>query len=495
MAEVSYAWGTERPAQRRARLVRQNEAAAAAYQQMLADQAKARQLFEAVIAVRAADLDEVDFMTHGGTSSYDRSLEAAPQVADRVRAENTQAVYGRGARLIRSSLPTQIIPVADDAIEIRKGVKAKGKARSASVAPRARRRRSASEGEEAPVSSIGAVTAAAEPAPPPVLEPIPVSAAVARSVDALVSEGDLSADDPIELGTITDKVLDVFSREAEAEVAKRFDAARLPAGYDPAWADAWPEDPNVPVPEMVREFVSFGAPIDTRPEDLTDAEARFLAGPSIWPVLTPEILKGVRPGVVPWQYTREGDTDDARWVPELKRGGGTYQKLVASRKMYIDAIRDEERVRRKMWPYALQRRKFIKSLMYRLAVGELTFEPLSRSEADMARSVRGRVFRSADHNWLQQQPRYDLHLYYQRILDRLPWPPGLSRVELLADFGAGCRRRRSRTTRPMAVRRSGSSRITSGSTVRSSGSWTPRVHRSMSGTSRSRWSTTSACPT
>jgi hypothetical protein len=89
----------------------------------------------------------------------------------------------------------------------------------------------------------------------------------------------------------------------------------------------------------------------------------------------------------------------------------------------------------KLWPLAIQRRDTIKALMERVAVGELTFEPVSMRQDDLERSVRWLVFRNADHDWLFDLSRHEIRSYTQQLLDVIPWPPGLSRVDLLETFG------------------------------------------------------------
>ncbi|WP_238224514.1 hypothetical protein [Methylorubrum aminovorans] len=414
--------------------------------------------------MRVADLEEVEVMTHGGAAPYDRSLEADPQIAGRTRAENTQALYGRGAKLTRSTMATQVIAVGDGSLDIRKGAKAKGRKRSgqaARVAPGARKPRASEVVDrvemvpaEASTSAPVAVAPVSEilvPEPqvearaeavrePEVLAPRVILPALSREMSDVLGDVDRPEEDQmgqVEAGTITDKVLDVFSPEILAERAKRRDPRRLPAGYDPSWADSWVRDPIAPLPEMVREFITFGTAVDKRPEELTDEEARLLAGPGMFPMplgFNPNDYKDRRP---PRFFTREKDVPSFEWEAEITRAGGTMQKLVASNALYIDEFREIERSRIRMWPYAVARRDFIKGLMDGLAVGELTFEPVSMAEDDLLRSVRWRVFASADHNWLQMIPNADLDLYYTRILDKLSWPAGLSRLELLQRFGQG----------------------------------------------------------
>lgn len=463
MAEVNYCWGSERPSARRVRLARQIEATQALkaaaeleYQRKLAE-------IEALEAVRVADLEEVEVMTHGGAAPYDRSLEADPKIAGRTRAENTQALYGRGAKLTRSTMATQVIAVGDGSLEIRKGAKAKGRKRPskpARVAPGGRKPRASEVVDTVDVVAETSTQAAVALAPeseilvpeaqvearaeavrePEVLAPRVILPALSREVSDVLGDVDRPEEDEagrVEAGTITDKVLDVFSPEALAERAKLRDPRRLPAGYDPSWGDAWVRDPLAPLPEMVREFITFGTAIDKRPEDLTDEEARLLAGPAMFPV--PEDFNPAdythRPP--PHFFTREKDVPEFEWRAELTRAGGTMQKLVANNALYINEYREIERSRRRMWPFAVARRDLIKGLMEALAVGELTFEPVSMEEDDLLRSVRWRVFRSADHAWLQMVPNADLDLYYTRILDKLSWPAGLSRLELLQRFGQG----------------------------------------------------------
>lgn len=279
-----------------------------------------------------------------------------------------------------------------------------------------------------------------EPVVQPPLAAALILPALTREVGDLLGDVDNPDEDErgqIEAGTISDKVLDIFSAEALAERAKLRDPRRLPAGYDPSWADAWVRDPLAPLPEMVREFITFGTAVDKRPEDLTDEEARLLAGPAMFPIpedFDPADYRG-RP--LPPFFTREKDVSAYEWKAEITRAGGTMQKLVARNALYIDEIREIERARRRMWPYAVARRDLIKGLMEGLAVGELSFEPVSMAPADLARSVRWLVFRWADHDWLQLIANADLDLYYTRILDKVPWPEGLSRRALLERFGKG----------------------------------------------------------
>lgn len=279
-----------------------------------------------------------------------------------------------------------------------------------------------------------------EPVVQPPLAAALILPALTREVGDLLGDVDNPDEDErgqIEAGTISDKVLDIFSAEALAERAKLRDPRRLPAGYDPSWADTWVRDPLAPLPDMVREFITFGTAVDKRPEDLTDEEARLLAGPAMFPIpedFDPADYRG-RP--LPPFFTREKDVSAYEWKAEITRAGGTMQKLVARNALYIDEVREIERARRRMWPYAVARRDLIKGLMEGLAVGELSFEPVSMAPADLARSVCWLVFRWADHDWLQLIANADLDLYYTRILDKLPWPEGLSRRVLLERFGKG----------------------------------------------------------
>lgn len=164
-------------------------------------------------------------------------------------------------------------------------------------------------------------------------------------------------DMPVEVLTVADKVIEVFSPEADAERARSRDLGRWPSNYDPAWADAWDPDPRSPLP------IARGGPM----------------------------VLAIRTG----------------------------------------AEKD------KLWPIAIARRDFIKQLMERVALGELTFEPDSTSEQDRARSVRWLVFRKADHDWLFDLSRREIELYTRCLLDVTSWPPGLSRAELLHTFGCG----------------------------------------------------------
>ncbi|MFG5121249.1 hypothetical protein [Methylorubrum sp. POS3] len=275
---------------------------------------------------------------------------------------------------------------------------------------------------------------------PPLAAPV-ILPALTREVADILGDVDRPEEDEVgltEVGMVTDKVLDIFSPEVLAARAKRRDPRRLPAGYDPTWADGWVKDPNVPVPEMLAEFITFGTEIDKRPEDLTDEEARLLAGPAMFPKPEGFDPSQYRDRPPPRFFTRERDMPEDSWRGEVRRAGGSMQQLVAKNRMYIDLlVRDPERVRRRMWPYAVARRNLIKSLMDGLAVGELSFEPVSMAQSDLDRSVRWIVFCDADHNWLLGMANADLEFYRTRILDKLPWPAGLSRLELLERFGQG----------------------------------------------------------
>lgn len=462
MAEVNYCWGSERPSARRVRLTRQIEATKALKAKAELEYKRKLAEIEALEAVRVADLEEVEVMTHGGAAPYDRSLEADPKIAGRVRAQNTHTVYGRGAKLTRSTMVRQIITMGEGPLKIRKRANAEGQKRlrkPARVAPGARNPR-ASEVIDTPEMVAPETSSPVAPAhesdisvPSPLMEarggevrePEVLSLrvilpALTQDVADVLGDVDRPEEDgvgQVEAGTITDKVLDVFSAEVLAERAKRRDPRRLSAGYDPSWADAWVRDPNAPLPEMVREFITFGTAVDKRPEELTDEEARLLAGPAMFPIpdgFNPNDYKDRPP---PRFFTREKDVPVFEWKAEITRAGGTMQKLVASNALYINEFREIERSRRRMWPYAVARRDLIKGLMDGLAVGELTFDPVSIAEDDLERSVRWLVFRSADHDWLQMIPNADLDLYYTRILDKLSWPAGLSRLELLERFGQG----------------------------------------------------------
>lgn len=467
MSETDYAWGSERPSARRARLKRQIEATQAL--KAAAAEAYARKLAEidALEAVRVADLEEVDVMTHGGAAPYDRSLEADPKIANRPRVENTQAVYGRGAKLKRSTLPTRVIAVGDDALQIRKGAKgskasarkrtAAGKARP--VAPEATAQAASSEVVDtvemvppgtsaqepttvAPESGIVVPEAALDPVSEPVSEPETIPAAPMilpsqiRAVAALYGAPGTSPARTGNPAVLGGWVVEAFSAEVEAERAQLIVPGRLPKGYDPTWADHWVENPNAPLPEMLAAFQAFGAAIDKSPEDLTDEEAYLLGAAAMFPTLTWD--RATRTDVPnPRAFRRGEPVDTFRWDNEIRRSGGTVQKLVAKWYRSVDDLRTEERTRRAMWPLALARRDLIKTLMTEVALGTLSFAPRSMRMADLDRSVQWNVFRRADHEPLVVNPHYNVELYHQRILDNLPWPEGLSRRELLAQFGAG----------------------------------------------------------
>jgi len=454
--KVDYCWGSERPEARRKRLAQKLAATQALRAEAERDHQRRLAEIDAIEAVRSADLDEVEIMTHGGASAYDRSLESDPKIAGRTRVENTQALYGRGAKPTRSTMTTQVVSVPDSSVSIREGAKAQDRKRAGRptrVAPGSRKSRARDAVGTVEMVPSQAVPDTVVEAPvedavsqPETLVELPLAApvmapALTRELAELLGDVDRPEDDDAgmaEAGSITDKVFDVFSAEVLAERAKRRDPRRLPNGYDASWADHWVMDPNGPVAEMEAEFVTFGTAIDKRPEDLTDVEARFLAGPAMFP--KPDDFDPAqyvdRP--VPRFFTRELDVPEQKWATELRRSDGSMQKLVASNAMFIDLlVRESERVRRRMWPYAVRRRNFIKGLMDGLAEGEFTFEPASMSPADLERSVRWLVFRDADHNWLLMMANADLEMYRKRIVDKLPWPTGLSRIELLQSFGKG----------------------------------------------------------
>jgi hypothetical protein len=195
------------------------------------------------------------------------------------------------------------------------------------------------------------------PFPAPLPLPLPlVLPSLGRQVAHLL-DGIAGDDLPIEVLTVADKIVEVFTPETDAEQAKSRDVRRWPSAYDPTWADAWDPDPNSRLP-MIRD-----------------------------------------------------------------------EPLIIAVRSGPDRI--------KLWPLAIQRRDLIKALMERVALGELTFEPESMSQEDLARSVRWLVFRRADHDWLFDLSRWEIERYTQRLLDVIPWPPGLSRMELLGTFGCG----------------------------------------------------------
>ena len=462
MGEVSYAWGSERPSARRARLKHKIEAAQALKAAAALEYERKLAEIEAIEAARVADLDEVDLMTSGGAAPYNRDLEADPQVAGRIRVENTQALYGRGRKLVRSTLPTQVLKAGETARNARKGVKATGRKaagrpKASRVAPSVRPVHDAdptsSSAQPAGLTSQGPVDDApqseivvpdAVPATPeatvPVQVVLPPVITPAFEASVFLAMGDIDApesDEMIEVSTITDKVIDVFSPAILAERAARRDPSRLPPGYDPTWADHWQRDPLHRLSEMVAEFPTFGAATDKSPDLLTDDEARVLAGSALFRLTGNQTLADYAGKTLPPIYSQLTELDPVLWRREIVRGGGTLQKLVANKRMYIDPFREVERSRVRMWPLAVSRRDAVKSYMEALAVGEMTFEPASDAQADLMRSVRYRVFRGPDHNWVGLPSRLDLEIYYTRILDKLPWPAGLSRIELVERFGQG----------------------------------------------------------
>lgn len=274
----------------------------------------------------------------------------------------------------------------------------------------------------------------------------PASAAAPALLPALLAEvasvlEDIDDADPraVEPSSYIGNVVDLFSPEIEAQRLSARDPKRVPEGFDPAWAEHWQLDPNAHLAEMYAEFITFGAAIDKAPEDLTDEEARLLLGPVLFGLpydyyKNPAKYEDVK---LPQVFTREKDVPEIRWQGEIARAGGTLQQIAIKYKDNVDARREIERARHRMWPLAVRRRDFIKGLMISAAVGDLTFAPISSRMSDLRRSVQWRVFREADHNWLLSISLSDQKLYTQQILDKLPWPAGLSRIELMERFGAG----------------------------------------------------------
>lgn len=273
-------------------------------------------------------------------------------------------------------------------------------------------------------------------------EPLPMAAPVL--LPALLAEvasvlQDIDDADPraVESSSYIGNVVDLFSPEIEAQRLGAVNSKRLPAGFDPTWAEHWQPDPNAHLAEMYAEFITFGAAIDKAPEDLTDAEARLLVGPVLFGLPydyheNPAKYEGVKLRPV---FSREQDVSEFLWQGEIARAGGSLQQIAIKYKDNVDARREIERARRRLWPLALRRRDFIKGLMVSAAVGDLTFAPISSRMSDLRRSVQWRVFREADHNWLLSISLSDQKLYTQRILDKMPWPAGLSRIELMEQFG------------------------------------------------------------
>lgn len=459
MGEVNYAWGSERPSARRTRLKGKigeaqalRAAAALEYERKLAE-------IEAIEALRLADLNEVDLMTSGGTAPYNRDLEVDPQVAGRQRVQNTRAIYGRGRELVRSTLPTEVIKAGETARNSRKGVKATGRKgagrpKKSRVAPVSRTEVAADAADQSVQGPVDValqsdilvpedmMTPATEAAvvetlePIPVLQPQEVSPIVETAAFSAMGDVDAPDDDQvIQILTSTDKVLDLYSPAVLTERSSRRDPSRLPHGYDPTWADHWQVDPYHGLPEMVEEFPCFGAATDKAPELLTDDEARVLIGSSVFRRPRNFDPKAVRGRLAPPIYSQLNDLDEAVWRQVISSGGGTLQKAVAAKDFYIDPMRQIERSRVRMWPLAVSRRNTIKTYMEALAAGEMTFEPSSDAAEDLKRSVRYRIFRDADYDWVGVSSLIDREIYYLRILDKLPWPVGLSRIELLDRFG------------------------------------------------------------
>lgn len=232
------------------------------------------------------------------------------------------------------------------------------------------------------------------------------------------------------------QVVDFFSKAVEAERAQLLVPKRMPKAIDLTWADHWDLDPNAPLPEMIEVFQAFGAAIDKRPEDLTDDEAFLLGASAVFPTLNWD--RTTRKDVPnPKAFRRGEPVPKFQWENEIRISGGTVQMLVAKWGRLVDDLRLEERTRRAMWPLAIARRDLIKRLMTEVSAGTLSFAPRSSRWADLARSVQWRVFRDADHEPLLLLTHYEMELYQQRILDKLPWPEGLSRIELMQAFSEG----------------------------------------------------------
>jgi hypothetical protein len=480
MAEVNYCWGSERPSARKRRLARLIEADAARRAEIEARHARELADHEALLALRQADIEEVDLMT-GGTGFYDRALEADPKVADRVRAENTQVLYRRGAKLVRSTMKTRVLEVADRSLSIRKGGKAKAGGGKRTTKPKAEATPAL---EMEPVSALPAtaseivVPGAVEAEPEAVLagsevvsqvtvEGVaagavhPVPALVAEAVieaeveivdpqaEALVRERRLfteamegSSIDPSSWAAISAPILAFTSPEAiarataqlkllsvrfyhsdfytsEREVARlaRLDLSRIPKGVDLAFGDHWGSDPQTPPDEIFQEFPTCGLPWNAPLESLAEDEAR-----AMWGLAMKD--DAVRPYTHPIGQWR-GDVRFYKGIPNLFR---TYASDV-------DVRREEDAYRCWAWELVIARRDLIKGLLQMLALGELTLDPASWRLRDRMRSVRYLVFRNPDFMFLLLQDEKMWRPYALRSVDKLPWPEGFDRLSLIADFG------------------------------------------------------------
>lgn len=262
---------------------------------------------------------------------------------------------------------------------------------------------------------------------------------------------------------------DLFTVEQEQEMAALTDRSVWPGSYDHDWAKDWPESPLDPMPLMVEEFPHFGLDADEpfakwhkiRDEGRQagrryDVEYKEIDDPighlseeTAWnwvgPVELPRPLKGPRVSPNGMYFSLGNPINKMAKDQRLRRYRGSaktclhahllkYTELatmnVSHGRLFgfefdVNWCIEQESNRQRFWPKVVKRADLIRYGMVRFGLGQMTFE-----------AVRAQVFQF-DFDAMAALVQDESTTYVTRMLDKLPWPPGFSRRELVVEFGHG----------------------------------------------------------
>lgn len=360
--------------------------------------------------------------------------DEAPKLVDWLPPEDHFALYADDDNLARSAVkPLAVAPEATaPEADLAKGIEP-------FVVERAKVLLQAGVAGEAVISKAEIVSE-----PDPIIERKHPEMVVAKQHMELLAA--MYPQDPMNLSELNERELlahsmdkpvpvsgypDIFADEQLAELDVAADLSLLPREYDMTWADHWPEDPNEFQKEMYEEFPHFGFPAMpyarslTREEakewfeGMTEHQARHWLGSIIFP--SPHGGLAVSPKGQ-W-HSRENTVTETRWEIATQNYGCSARAAALSYYLEIEEIRLPEARRQLFWQDVIHRRRTIKNLMRQVTWGVLTVEQL-----------RQEVFRT-DHDLMIAMGSEDVKLYCAQMVDKLPWPPGLSRIELAAEFG------------------------------------------------------------
>lgn len=262
---------------------------------------------------------------------------------------------------------------------------------------------------------------------------------------------------------------ELFTPEEESEMAALADRSVWPASYDHDWAKDWPKDPLTPMPIMVEEFPHFGMNAN---EPLRKWHALRDAGREAGQIEdvkfkdVPDPLEGMSEETA-WNWIGPSELPRPPGFPRVSPEGRYFslgsplqemlktQRLRAFRgsaktvllnklvkytelaTMNVSFGRlfghefdvnwqiEQEGYRQRLWAKVLQRVDLIRYGMVRVGLGRMTID-----------AVKADVFQW-DFDAMVSLSEDECVTYVRRILDKLPWPEGFSRRELVEALGHG----------------------------------------------------------